>query len=93
MSERLAAYKSSGKRGEKTEGVFRDSLVENVRELTELLPAFNFNADPAYDALVKRIQKELCVEEAKTLRESEDVRASVKKSADDILKDVESLLG
>jgi hypothetical protein len=93
MSEKLAAYKSSGKRGEKTEGVFRDSLVENVRELTELLPAFNFNADPAYDALVKRIQKELCVEEAATLRKEADVRDAVKKSADDILKDVESLLG
>jgi hypothetical protein len=92
MSEKLAAYKNGG-RGGKTEGVFRDSLVENVRELAELLPAFNLTNDPVFDELAKRIQRELCVEEAKTLRENDDVRASVKKSADAILKDVESLLG
>jgi hypothetical protein len=88
MSERLASFK----KGERT-GSFQDSLVENVRELAELLPAFNLTNDPAFDELAKRIQKELCVEDAKTLREDEDVRASVKKSADDILKDVSSLLG
>jgi hypothetical protein len=93
MAEKLGAYNKSGKRGEKSEGVFRDSLVGNVRELAELLPAFNFNGDPAFDKLVKRIQNELCAEEPKTLREHDDVRESVKKSADDILKDVEDLLG
>jgi hypothetical protein len=92
MSEKLAAYKNGG-HGKKTEGVFRDSLVENVRELAELLPAFNLTNDPAFDELAKRIQRELCVENADTLRKDDDVRASVQKSADDILKDVESLLG
>ena len=91
MSERLAAFsnKKEGERG----GYFKDTLVENVRELAELLPAFNFNNDPAFDALAKRIKNELCVEDAKALREHADVRETVKKSADDILKDVESLLG
>ena len=92
MSERLAAYKSGGK-GEKAEGIFRDTLVENVRELAELLPAFNFDNDPAFDQLVKRIRTELCVEDAKTLRQEATVRETVKKSADEILADVESLLG
>jgi hypothetical protein len=87
MSERLTAYDGS------REGSFRDSLVENVRELAELLPAFNFNNDPAFDALVKRIQQELCAEDAATLRKHDGVREAVQKSADDILKDVESLLG
>jgi Protein of unknown function (DUF3150) len=89
MSEKLASYKS--KKGERN--FFTDSLVSNVRELAELLPAFNFNNDPAFDELAKRIQRELCTEEPKTLRENDGVRASVKKSADAILKDVESLLG
>jgi hypothetical protein len=91
MSERLAEY-ANKKEGDRT-GTFRDSLVENVRQLADLLPAFNFNNDPAFDALTQRIQKELCVEDAKTLRTDSDVRDSVKKSADDILKSVESLLG
>ena len=32
----------------------------------------------------KRIQRELCDEDAKTLRENDDVRASVQQSADEI---------
>jgi hypothetical protein len=90
MSKKLAEA-AAKKEGDGT--FFTDSLVKNVRELADLLPAFNFNNDPAFDALTKRIQKELCVEEAKTLRTDSDVRDSVKKSADDILKSVESLLG
>jgi hypothetical protein len=90
MSKKLAEY-AAKKEGERN--FFTDSLVGNVRELAELLPAFNFDNDPAFDALVKRIKSELCVEEAATLRKDADVRESVKKSADDILKDVESLLG
>jgi len=73
--------------------IFRDSLVENVRELAELLPAFNFTNDPKMDSLTKRIQRELCAEDAKTLRENKEARETVRKSADDILKDVSSLLG
>jgi hypothetical protein len=91
MSKKLAEY-ADKKEGDRT-GTFRDTLVENVRELADLLPAFNFDNDPAFDKLVKRIQKELCVEDAKTLRTDVNVRDTVKKSADDILKDVESLLG
>lgn len=90
MSEKLAAYgKKTGERN-----FFTDSLVSNIRELAELhRHAFNFNDDPKYDALLKRILDELCTEEPKTLRDDAKVRATVKKSADRILKDVESLLG
>jgi hypothetical protein len=90
MSERLTEYDNKQK-GDRT--AFKNSLVENVRELAELLPAFNFDNDPAFDALIKRIQKELCTEDADTLRKHDGVREAVQKSADDILKDVESLLG
>jgi hypothetical protein len=89
MSEKLASYKA--KKGKRD--FFTDSLVGNVRELADLLPAFNFNADPAFDQLVARIQRELCIEDAETLRQNDGVRVAVKKSADSILKDVESLLG
>ncbi|HEY1859681.1 MAG TPA: hypothetical protein VGG61_04970 [Gemmataceae bacterium] len=89
MSEKLAAYQS--KTGERT--WFADTLVGNVRELADLLPAFNLTNDPALDQLAKRIQSELCAEEPATLRKNSTVRESVKASADSILKDVESLLG
>ena len=90
MAEKLKGYK---KKGSKERSFFSYSLVENVRELADLLPAFNLTNDPDLDAIAKRIKTELCAEDAETLREDDSVRKSVAKSADDILRDVESLLG
>ena len=92
MSERLKTYGKVDVGGKKISH-FKDSLVENVRQLAELLPAFNLTNDPALTALTTRIKAELCVEDAKTLREHDTVRESVAKSADDILREVEGLLG
>jgi len=90
MAEKLKAYKKPGKG---SRSFFSHTLVENVRQLAELLPAFNLDNDPALDAIADRINKELCVEDAETLRHDDNARKSVAKSADDILRDVESLLG
>ena len=92
MSEKLHEYKpSKNKKAKKT--FFTNSLVENVRELADLLPAFNFTNDPALDRIAARMKRELCTEEAAELRVSERARAAVQKSADDILADVSKLLG
>lgn len=88
MAERLKAYEP----GER-HGVFRDSLVENIRELADLLPAFNLTNDPQLTAITERIKAELCVEDAADLREHDDVRASVQKSADEIVAAVSGLFG
>lgn len=88
MAEKLKTYT-----GDKKDGYFGDALVENLRELVVLLPHFNLSNDPALDRITGRIAKELCTEEPGTLRENQDVRSAVAKSADDILKDVSSLLG
>jgi len=93
MAEKLGTYKTKTAEPGKKMSYFTDSLVGNVRELAELLPAFNLTNDPALDDIIERIQRELCVEEAETLRENDQARAVVQKSADDILKDVSALLG
>ena len=90
MAKKLGEFK---KKGAKSRSFFSHTLVDNVRELAELLPAFNLDNDPALEAITDRIKTELCAEDAKTLREDDKVRKSVAKSADDILKDVSSLLG
>lgn len=59
MAERLRAYKPSTQKGERTEGAFRDSLVENVRDLVGLLPAFNLTGDRALTTLTERIAGEV----------------------------------
>jgi len=98
MSEKLSEYKpgapvKKGKGGKPKKTFFTDSLVENVRELADLLPAFNLTNDPKMDHIASRIKKELCTEDAAELRVSERARDAVQKSADDILKDVNKLLG
>jgi hypothetical protein len=87
MATKLKEYKS-GKPGEH---IFRDSLVNNVRELAELLPAFNLTENPKLTAITKRIIKELCAEDAVVLRENDDVRQAVQKSADQIVSEVGAL--
>ena len=86
MAERLKAY------GTRTEGdrsgYFRDSLVENVRELVELLPAFNMSGNPVITDLYTRMKRELTVEDAQELRDNNLAREAVQKSAEEILADV-----
>lgn len=96
MAEKLKAYKggeTSKKTGKKERSFFFPSLVDNVRELADLLPAFNLTNDPAFAKIADRIKRELCTEDADTLRKNDEARAVVQKSADDILKGVSALLG
>lgn len=90
MSEKLKTYGTSAD-GKKN--FFTNTLVENVRELADLLPAFNLTNDPGLDQIAKRIKRELCVEDADVLRKNDAARETVQKSADAILKDVSALLG
>jgi hypothetical protein len=72
---------------------FRDSLVTNVRDLAELLPAFNLTNDPRLTKVTDRIVQELCAEDAQVLRDSEFARDAVAKSADEIVAEVEKFFG
>ena len=93
MAKKLATYKPSGGKDDPAESTFRDSLVENVRDLAELLPAFNMTNDPRLSEIIVRIKDELCVEEADELRDNPVVRATVQKSADEIVAAVNGLFG
>jgi len=93
MAKRLAEYVPSQGKGSPAENVFRDSLVENVRQLAELLPAFNLTGDERLAALTERIKTELCVEDAENLRKNDDVRDAVQKSADEIVAAVQGIFG
>lgn len=90
MSVRLKAYKPAVG-DNRAEGVFRDSLVENVRELVGLLPALNITGDPALAQIASRMTA-LCQEDAGTLRDLPSVRESVAREADAILADVSAYL-
>jgi hypothetical protein len=87
LKEYNAGAKGNGKRS-----FFLDSLIDNVRDLVDLLPAFNLTEDPKLDAIIKRIQKEMCAEDACDLRKNDAARESVQKSADEIVAAVSKFL-
>jgi hypothetical protein len=91
MTDRLNKYKPATDT-DKAENTFRDSLVGNIRELVELLPAFNLTDDPKLTALTNRIIVDLCANDAGVLREDEKTRKSVAKAAEVILKQANALM-
>lgn len=91
MVERLNAYRPAAAKGERSEGVFRDSLVENVRDLISVLPALNITGDPELSAMVDRL-KPLAEFDADVLREDEGKRRDVAAEAQAILDSVSDFL-
>lgn len=67
MHERLADEKAS----------FHNSLVDNIRELVDILPRLNVTADPALTKLVEDAKGSLCVYDPETLRKDKGHRATV----------------
>ena len=49
--------------------IFRDSLVTNVRELAEMMPALNIANDPKLDDLTREIREELATIDPSELRD------------------------
>lgn len=76
MVERLNAYKPSTEKGKRSEGVFKDSLVTNVQELIEIMPALNITGDPKLAELAFQMEK-LTVYDAPELRKNVSARKQV----------------
>lgn len=81
MADKLAAYKPDlGKQG----NPFRDSLVENVREVCDVLPLLNLTGDARLAAAIEQVRDTLAVHDAQALREDETLRRDVAAKADAI---------
>ena len=87
MVERLNAYKPAKGKGTKSEGVFRDSLVENVRDLIKIMPSLNITGDVRLAEIADHLQ-EIARFDAKVLREDAEVRKNVAEEAQKILANV-----
>jgi hypothetical protein len=94
MVDRLTVYKpAKAGSGKRAEGTFRDSLVDNIRDLVKLLPAFNLTDNKVLTDLTVRMERELCRNDADVLRENADVRNETKKAAKAILAEAEQMMG
>jgi len=80
MSERFD-YDGSG-----TKKIFRDSLVENVQELTGLLKHLNLTNDMQLEGMRKELEQRLVGVTAEDFREDHALRVSTKSAVDDMLK-------
>jgi hypothetical protein len=92
MAARLRAYRRAWEPGDRTQGAFRNSLVDNVRELARLLPAFNLTGDPVLADISDRINAELCAFDADALRGDQATRQLVASRAESILADVHAFM-
>lgn len=98
MADRLSAFSPIPQRkGDKIDGrtisPFRDTLVENVRDLVELLPALNVAGDPILAGLTDKISKRLCQHDAEELRQDPKLRQKTAKAAQEILDHAKGFLG
>jgi hypothetical protein len=87
LAERLTSY-SGGRTG-----AFRDTLVDNVRDLVLIVPKLNITADPEMDRLAQEMDAKLCKYDASALREDVSLRVSVADEASAILAKLKAMGG
>ena len=95
MAERLNAYTRNdiaNAKGRKVEGGFRDSLVENLKEMVASIQRLNLSNDSRVEALRQRIESDLCAFDPETLREDADIRKETADKAAKIAKDIQDVM-
>lgn len=82
MAEKLESYVPANAKGiSAAENHFRNSLVDNVKELADLLPSFNLDNDKKLNELHKEILEDLCKYDAEELRQDDKARRQTAKKA------------
>lgn len=74
------------------DGTFKDSLVENVKDIARLIPALNLAGDATLTALQKQIEVELTKYSADTLRRSRSARTETADKAKAILANLSDFM-
>jgi hypothetical protein len=87
MSERLDYSDSTNKK------VFRDSLVENMRDIVNLLGVCNVTNDPTMDGARRRLDQALTGVTPDALREDAYLRAQTKREVDAVKSIIDNLPG
>jgi hypothetical protein len=80
MSERLDYQEGETKK------IFRDSLVENARDLCDVLKHLNITGDLKLEEMRKNLEKQLSGVSAEDLREDDGLRNQTKEVVDQMLK-------
>lgn len=90
MAEKLAAYDpAKGKQG----NPFRDSLVQNMRDLLEIMPGLNLTGDAKLAEAIAKASEHLAIHEAQDLRENAELRAETAKEASKLADEISEAMG
>ena len=73
--------------------IFKNSLVENARDLADVLPALNITNDPALVALHQSLKDKLCAHEPDVLRHNKTVRREAYEAAVSMKADLMGFFG
>jgi len=90
MMERLRAYDVDA--DGKVQNPFRDSLVENIRDLVKLLPDLNITNSNLLADMAHRLETDLCEFDAPTLRKDAKARKKVADRAEAIVNDMSAVM-
>lgn len=91
MAEKLPKFRPEEKG--KDRGTFRDSLVDNVREICDLLPRLNVTGDAHLQRMHTEILGKLAKHDARELREDDATRSKVAADASAILEQMAGYCG
>lgn len=72
------------------ETVFKSSMVENARELVEIMPKLNFTQDPELDRITQVVRDNLCQYEPDQLRHNPDARKQAYNTASSLKSDLDT---
>jgi len=90
MADRLGAR--PGKKGRRSP-IFRDTIVENLRDLVAVLPKLNITGDKELARLRKEVEEKLCGDHPERLRRDAKLRKSKAKEAAAIADKMAGFMG
>lgn len=87
LAEKLGGYTGERK------GAFRDSVLDDICKLADLLPKMNLGDDPELDRLASEIKQSICQHSPEVLRTDENSRQSVIAECDRLLAGMAGYMG
>jgi hypothetical protein len=87
MAERLQAFDNDETK------IIRSAIIDNVTELTDILPSLNLSGDPELTKLAHEARQKLTGHTAKNLKEDNVLRKQVKLDSAALARRVDSYLG
>jgi len=84
--------KSMAEKLREADKVFRNSLIENVKEIVDLIPSLNVTGNAELAKIAKECSAQLICHTAEDLRDNKEMRKEVQQAAEKLLKKMEGYI-